>query len=149
MDRCPACGSDVPPSAGSCPRCGLQRGAAPYAPQAARPNRRQSRLLVALATGLAVLVVAALGFGGLWLSGSGPFAADSSATANRHPVQPKVTVTVTPTVPTVSTTPTTPPTPTPTPKSLSQVYAEVASGVGMVGVTTCDGAASGTGFLVS
>lgn len=155
MDRCPRCGAQVPLTLGQCPRCGLSRGDSPTSPpgsQVAQRPRSGERSGLVTASLVLVLVVALLAVGGLWVAGAGPFSSNPRPAAQPTPGAP-VTVTVTPTQPPTTAvpsapTPTTTPSSTPSASSLSQVYAQVQSGVGLVGVTTCDGAFTGTGFLV-
>lgn len=155
MDRCPRCGAQVPLTLGQCPRCGLSRGDSPTSPpgsQVAQRPRSGERSGLVTASLVLVLVVALLAVGGLWVAGAGPFSSNPRPAAQPTPGAP-VTVTVTPTQPPTTAVPSAPtptmtPSSTPSASSLSQVYAQVQSGVGLVGVTTCDGAFTGTGVLV-
>lgn len=142
MDRCPRCGADVSLTAARCPSCGLARVTAPVGSSAdtARPATGSRGRTVMIGAALVVLAVV-LATVGLWATGKAPFA--SPRQPRTPPVSPPpVTITVTP-----SPTPAEPSRPR-RPATLAQVYAHVQSGVGLIQVTTCDGAVSGSGFLI-
>ena len=126
--QCPRCGAPLLLGAPACGRCGLELLAPPPAPAwaPATPGPpRGSRTGIVIAAVLAVLLVVggATAAALVWLS------QDDTSPVTQAPVDPS---------------------PTSSPfADFSAVYTDVHDGVGQVMVQTCEGAFSGTGFLVS
>ena len=165
MEQCPRCGAALSPFAPACLSCGLRRYQQGFASPGESapvysaspppgPRRKGGAMLVAGAS--VVILLSLVVGGGLWLTGTGPFAPAASDSPST-PGQSVVTVTSSAAAPAATTAPppgtttaatTTAPTVPPPPRDFSAVYADVESGVALVSAQTCDAAYTGTGFLV-
>lgn len=132
---CPNCQASLHPSDRFCARCGAEIAHAPIAAvPAPAPATPRSRHPFAFGTIAVVLLVIAAGVG--------------VAIGHHSDHKPTKVLAVT-TTKTADPAPTPKPTPTPVAPTFASLYDAVSNGVVRIETTSCDGKATGTGFLLS